>query len=141
MTRNEAHDRADDIWADSLLAVDVNGDGTATIETDPRMARRRIGARCSQFAKHALDVNGHATCHTECEKYEQGLPPYGPTFTATGNDGKVWYAKQPHGNLMGQLPLGARPTSWGSGDEPWDGAQFILGSGRTIVVTMDREAQ
>lgn len=63
--------------------------------------------------------------------------PVGPTYTALRSDGKVWYANRPNGNLYGELPLGARPTKWAEGDDPWDGALFELESGRTITVTKD----
>lgn len=80
MTRNEAHDRADEIWGDSILFIHVDGEGAAKIDADPRMARKRIGARCSQFATHMLDANGHAVCHTECAKYEGAMKRRVVTF-------------------------------------------------------------
>jgi hypothetical protein len=74
----------------------------------------------------------------DCAECRDLLAKAARTFTARDTNGKVWYASRPHGNLMGELPLGARPIAWGNSDEPWDGARFTLESGREIIVTMDR---
>ena len=61
-------------------------------------------------------------------------------YTAIDNNGKIWYQHQPHGNLWGHLPIGARPIAFAEGDDPWNGATFALESGRVITITLDETA-
>ena len=61
----------------------------------------------------------------------------GPTYTATDDTGKVWYRSRPHGNLWGELPIGARAVGFSGKEDQWDGATFALESGRIITVRRD----
>lgn len=67
------------------------------------------------------------------------------TYTATLDDGRVIYAGKPNGNLVGELPCGARPLAHGAcgtldrkdGGDPYEAAVFGLPSGRTVTITRD----
>ena len=57
-----------------------------------------------------------------------------PTYTATFDDnGSVIYAGRPQGNLIGELPLGARPNKFNQEPEPGtdDIDSFKLATGVT----------
>jgi len=66
------------------------------------------------------------------------------TFTAKWEDTQeIIYEKEPFGNLFGALPKGTKPIideRWNDilcAEEWWNGARFISGSGRTIIVRID----
>lgn len=70
-----------------------------------------------------------------------------PTYTARWKDTrKIIYKNRPLGNLFGELPLGSwinlresdeRRTKDMSDEEWWDGVEFIVPSGRKIVIRKD----
>jgi hypothetical protein len=60
-----------------------------------------------------------------------------PTYTATYDDGGVIYKNRPSGNLIGELPFSAKPTHFPVTGDPFDGARFETGSGRTITIRLD----
>jgi hypothetical protein len=74
MTGDEARDRAKAIWGESILSLALEDDGTAYVDTDPALARRRLrvtNAKAERdFDVHRLDANGHPTCHVACKDYE-----------------------------------------------------------------------